>query len=128
MKLAKILTVVGILGFSLETGVFLSFGQSTPETPDSAGTTNSGPTGNYPGTGSSITNVPTAPPGTTPGSASAGTTNSGPTGNYPGTGSSITNVPTAPPGTTPGSASAGTTNSSPTGNYPGTGSSITNAP
>lgn len=52
-----------------------------------AGTTNSGPTGNYPGSGSSITNKPTVPPGTTPGQASSGAAKTPPSGNYPGTGS-----------------------------------------
>ncbi len=61
-------------------------GQLTPGS-GSAGTTNSGPTGNYPGSGSSITNVPTTPPGTSPGQASAGAVRTPPTGAYPGTGS-----------------------------------------
>ena len=61
-------------------------GQQTPGSA-SAGTTNSGPTGNYPGSGSSITNIPTAPPGTTPGQASSGAARTPPSGNYPGTGS-----------------------------------------
>ncbi len=62
-------------------------GQSTPGA-GSAGTTNSGPTGTYPGSGSSITNVPTVPPGTTPGQGSAGTNATPPNGTYPGSGSS----------------------------------------
>jgi hypothetical protein len=61
-------------------------GQVTPGSA-STGTTNGGPTGNYPGSGSSITNAPTTPPGTTPGQASAGAIRTPPTGNYPGTGS-----------------------------------------
>ena len=48
-----------------------------------SGATNSPPSGNYPGTGSSITNVvpPNAPP--TPGSGNGGPTNTPPSGVVP---------------------------------------------
>ena len=126
-NLQKVIYVAVFLCLCLGTNLFLSYGQITPNNANS-GTTNSGPTGNYPGTGSSITNVPTAPRGIDPGAASAGAIKTGPTGTYPGTGSSVTNVPTVPRGTDPGAASAGAIKTGPTGTYPGTGSSITNVP
>jgi len=65
----------------------LAYAQSSPGAA-SAGATNSPPNGNYPGSGSSITNStpPGAPP--TPGSGNQGARRTPPDGVTPGTGTS----------------------------------------
>ena len=65
-------------------------GQTGPQpSADNTGATNSPPSGNYPGTGSSITNVaPPAAQGQSPAAGSAGAPSTPPSGVTPGTGTS----------------------------------------
>jgi len=81
--------------------------------------------GNYPGSGSSITNRVTATSG--PDLSNSGAIRTPPNGNYPGSGSSITNaVPSTP--TTPAGGTGGVTNTPPSGVTPGSGTSPQPAP
>ncbi len=81
--------LMGCLGIMLVSTLSLTAQTGPRASADNTGATNSPPSGNYPGTGSSITNVaPPTPQGTSPGAGNSGTPATPPSGVTPGSGTS----------------------------------------